>query len=308
MSFIDHGAERLLWKAVLFVGGILGPARGRWLACLVIRLTYLTDASWLKAVYRVSRRTPEPTPGLVHVPEEWSGHRPLVTVRRLGLTLALDLRDNLQRTLYYTGTYEPGLNRLLRAELRRGDVVLDLGAHIGVHALTAARVLGKRGGGRVVGFEPAHDSAQKLRANAARNRLDVTVVEAALGRATGTVDLRADRAYDEADAGVRSQFGTGARVQTVSVIMMDDWVRESGLDRLDLVKVDVEGAELEALEGMRESLQRLRPRLVVVEVKPAILERAGVPDSAVRGLLATCRYAPTGQVLHRNEVFRRVEC
>jgi hypothetical protein len=55
-------------------------------------------------------------------------------VRRLGLRLELDLRDNLERTLYATGTYEPALLRFLHDELRPGDVVLDVGAHIGVHA------------------------------------------------------------------------------------------------------------------------------------------------------------------------------
>jgi hypothetical protein len=113
-------------------------------------------------------------------------------VRRLGLRLELDLRDNLQRALYATGTYEPALVRFLRDELRRGDVMVDVDAHIGVHALTAAARLRRLGGGAVVAFEPAHDSASKLRAAAARNRLQLTVVEVALGAEPGTADLRAD--------------------------------------------------------------------------------------------------------------------
>ena len=224
-------------------------------------------------------------------------------MRRLGLRLELDLRDNLQRALYATGTYEPALVRFLRDELRRGDVMVDVGAHIGVHALTAAARL-RRLGGAVVAFEPAHDSASKLRAAAARDRLQLTVVEVALGAEPGTADLRADPAYDIADAGVRSLHGRGPRVQTVRVTTFDAWAAEARLERVDLVKLDVEGAELEALRGMAGALGRRWPALVV-EVKQRVLERAGVAGDEVREYLDRLGYQSTGQVLPAaNEVYR----
>jgi FkbM family methyltransferase len=241
---------------------------------------------------------------LVQLPESWSAAAPLVRACRLGLDLDLDLRDNLQRTLFYTGTYEPGLLNFLHGELRRGDVVVDVGAHIGVHALTMARRLGQLGGGRLIAFEPAQDSAAKLRAAAARNRLAVTVVELALGRGPGAIELHADRYYDAADAGVRSQFGTGDLVQRVTVSGFDAWAEGASLDRLDVVKLDVEGAEPLVIEGMRRSLERLRPRALVVEVKGRVLERSGGTEEELRALLAACGYRSTGQVFHHNEVFR----
>jgi FkbM family methyltransferase len=157
----------------------------------------------------------------------------------------------------------------------------------------------------VVAFEPAHDTAARLRAAAARNRLELTVVEAALGAEPGTADLRADPAYDAADAGVRSLHGRGPRVQAVPVTTFDAWAAEAGLGRLDLVKLDVEGAELEALRGMGGSLSRLRPRVLVVEVKQRVLERAGVGGDKVREYLDRLGYESTGQVLPvANEVYR----
>jgi FkbM family methyltransferase len=156
---------------------------------------------------RAAGRAAAGAPALTRLPDDWWTASPPVQVRRLGLRLELDLRDNLQRALDATGTYEPALVRFLRDELRRGDVMVDVGAHIGVHALTAAARLRRLGGGAVVAFEPAHDSASTLRAAAARNRLQLTVVEVALGAEPGTADLRADPAYDAADAGVRSLRG-----------------------------------------------------------------------------------------------------
>jgi len=79
------------------------------------------------------------------------------------------------------------------------------------------------------------------------------------------------------------------------------------LDRLDLVKIDVEGAEPDVLLGMRRSLVRLRPRAVVVETKARVLQRAATDAASVAEVLDGCGYRPTGQVLHHNAVFRPAE-
>jgi FkbM family methyltransferase len=195
--------------------------------------------------------------------------------------------------------------RFLHQELRPGDVLADVGAHVGVHALTTAARLRRLGGGTVLAFEPARDSAAKLRAAAARNRLDVTVIEAALGAEPGTAEPRADPAYDLADAGVRSLHGAGTGIQQVTVATFDTWAVEARVARLDLVKLDVEGSELAALQGMAGCLRRLRPRALIVEVKQRVLDRAGVDGGEVRELLSRLGYESTGQVLPvANEVYR----
>lgn len=245
-------------------------------------------------------------PGLTPLPAWWWRTSPRVRARRLGLRFALDLRDNLQRTLWLTGTYEPSTLAFLRTELRAGDVVADLGAHVGVHALTAAARLRDLGGGTVLAFEPAPDSAAALRAAARHNRLAVTVVPTALGAVPGEGRLGADPRYGDADTGVRSLYGDGGAVQVVPVATFDGWAEGVRLARLDVVKIDVEGAELDVLRGMRATLARLRPRVLVLEVKAAVLERAGVDPAALHGFLRDAGYAPTGQVLDRNEVHRPV--
>ena len=155
--------ERSGWRALAAVGAVAGPRVGRWLAATVLRLRARTPAGWLEGVHRVATRPAPGAPALTRLPAGWWTASPLVTVHRLGLRLELDLRDNLQRVLYATGTHEPALMRFLHDELRRGDVMVDVGAHIGVHALTAAARLRRLGGGTVVAFEPAHDTARSCR-------------------------------------------------------------------------------------------------------------------------------------------------
>jgi FkbM family methyltransferase len=306
MMLHDGRFERLFWRALRLGGAIVGPLPARSLAALALHVLSRSERGYTKTIYRVARHTSSQSPDLVHLPERWSSTSPLVRVRRLGLGLDLDLRDNLQRVLYYAGTYEPDVIRFVERELRLGDVFVDVGAHIGVHALVAARRLRELGGGRVIAFEPAQDSATKLRHAAARNRLDVAVVEAALSDVPGTADLRTDPDYGLEDAGVRSQYGSGQVVQQITLTPFDAWANEAGLPRLDLVKIDVEGAEPRVIQGMQRSLARLRPRALVAELKATTLERAGTDGATVRELLRDLDYEPVGQpLLFHNQVFRR---
>ena len=300
----DSVLQRWLWRALERVATLIGGRSARTIAALAMRAGARTDRGYAKGLYRVASRRSVPMPGLRTVPAAWWSTAPRVSARRLGLRLHLDLRDNLQRTLYFTGTYEPGLLRLLEHELRAGDTVLDVGAHVGVHALTAARRLRELGGGRVIAFEPTPDSAAAVRAAAARNRLAVEVVESGLGAADGEIELRGDPRYPTHDAGVRSQFGDGDVVARAPVTTFDAWAQRDGLDRLDVVKIDIEGAEILALRGMRATLRALEPRLLAIEVKDVVMERGPGDEAALHALLAECGYAPAGSPERHVAVFR----
>jgi FkbM family methyltransferase len=301
----DSALQRLLWRGLERVAAVAGARAARCVAACAMRAGARTERGFAKGLYRVASRRPVAMPDLWMLPEDWWRAAPRVRARRLGLRLELDLRDNLQRTLYFTGTYEPGLLRLLGAEVRPGDVVLDVGAHVGVHALTAARRLRELGaGGRVIAFEPTSDSAGTIRAAAARNGVPVEVVQAALGEEEGEVELRGDPRYGAHDAGVRSQFGEGEIVARAPVMAFDAWAERAGLERLDVVKLDIEGAEILALRGMRESLRRLKPRLVAVEVKDVVMKRGPGDEAALHALLAECGYAAAGSPERHVVVFR----
>jgi FkbM family methyltransferase len=300
----DTALQRFAWRLLEQVARVSGVRPPRVLAAAAIRIAARTDRGYTKGLYRVASRRPEPMPELWTVPEAWWATAPRISVTRLGLRLHIDLRDNLQRTLFFTGTYEPGLLRLLESELRAGDTVVDVGAHVGVHALTMARALRARGGGRVIAFEPTPDSAATVRAAAARNGLPVDVVRSGLGEAEGEIELRGDPRYSAHDAGVRSQFGDGAVVARAPVTTLDAWAERTGLDRLDVVKVDIEGAEILALRGMRGTLKRLKPRLLAIEVKDVVMERGPGDEAALHALLAECGFALAGSPERHVAVFR----
>jgi FkbM family methyltransferase len=185
----------------------------------------------------------------------------VVRARRLGTPMTLQLGDNVQRTLYLAGTYEPSFLSFLRSELRADDVYVDVGGHIGIDAIVASRCVGAAG--RVYVFEPGPDTARQLRAVTGEN---VVVVESALGDRVGTASLRANAEFGWRDASTRSVTGDGPTVAEVPITTFDAWAAETNPARMDIVKIDIEGSEAAALRGMRRALQTLRPRAIVVEL------------------------------------------
>jgi len=170
---------------------------------------------------------------------------------------------------------------LMDAAIGPGATVVDVGANVGYNTVYASRRVGPTG--RVVAIEPAADNLAVLRENIATNGLaNVVVVPIAAGRAH---EVRKFFLRGETSA-VNSLFPESVYAAVTSV----EQVRVAPLDDLvdvdpDLVKIDVEGAELEVLAGMTRLLGRSVVRLIV-EWHPALQEAAGhAPDGLPRLLL-----------------------
>lgn len=159
------------------------------------------------------------------------------------------------RPSYVLGTAEPQLQTLLRAHLRPGDTLYDLGANVGYFTLVGASLVGPTG--HVVAFEPSARNAAALRRNVAMNNLTQVVVrEMAVSDSVGLAGFC---------PGDNDQSGTlGAGPCTVATTTIDHEVRGTGCIP-DVLKIDVEGAEDRVLAGAARTLAEHRP-LVVCEL------------------------------------------
>jgi len=173
------------------------------------------------------------------------------------------------------------LHRIMDTALRPGARVVDVGANIGYNTVYAARRVGI--GGQVAAVEPAADNLRVLRENVASNGLaNVTVHAAAAGRAKQTRDLylrgevsAVNSLYPD------SMYAAVTGTEAVRVAPLDDLVDFDA----DLVKIDVEGAELDVLAGMPRLL-RNPPLLLIVEWHPRLQESGGFPPDALPRALA----------------------
>jgi FkbM family methyltransferase len=163
-----------------------------------------------------------------------------------GSRLALDLS---KEKAYWLGHYERPVQRFLEQNVTPGDVVYDVGAHIGFFSVCAARL-----GASVYSFEPLGANASRLRTNATLNELDIHPVEAAAWHETGTVEL----VPGDSEKEFRTVAGAG-----VSSIALDEFAARERPPTL--LKLDVEGAEAHVLRGARSILAENRP-IVVCEL------------------------------------------
>jgi FkbM family methyltransferase len=174
------------------------------------------------------------------------------------------------------GTYEPELREIFRAVLRRGGIAIDIGANIGWHTLLMADLVGIEG--RVLTAEANPSVRRSLQENIDLNRFQqVDIIPYALADAEGTVMFHGPEAHDP-DSGNGYVISNGAErcAATISVEArrLDQVVFSAGIDRLDLIKIDVEGFEWPVLKGGEQTIASFRPH-IVFEFDAAYAPRGG---------------------------------
>jgi FkbM family methyltransferase len=171
-----------------------------------------------------------------------------------GHCMRLDWRSH---KAYVFGTYEWGVVRGIQESVEPGHTAVDAGAHIGYFTLLLAKRVGEQG--KVIAFEPWPENCQALRENVALNGYRNVVVEnKAVGGRSTRVTLRPGR---DGPLPCTGSIGSdeGLEVHSVS---LDDYFGERG-EKVSFVKMDIEGAEADALEGARATLDRHRPVLLI---------------------------------------------
>jgi FkbM family methyltransferase len=163
---------------------------------------------------------------------------------------------------YVNGDYEPWIQELLKSQLRSGDCFYDVGAHTGFFALIASRFIGSSG--KIVAFEPDPDNAATLEADMAKNGIhQTTLVEAAVWSAPGEVIFqRALDASNRTQGQVLTEPNPRLKRIPIPAIRLDDFIFEERNPVPQLIKMDVEGAEWDALQGAQRLLDRVKPRLL----------------------------------------------
>jgi FkbM family methyltransferase len=137
-----------------------------------------------------------------------------------------------------------------------GNVLIDVGAHIGWYTIQACRAVGRFG--KVIALEPDQSNRQQLERNLSLNHIgNYTIVPLAAWSKTESIR------WSPSEVSVWNKIDEVKGSETIEAVSLDDVVRRLSVPQVDWIKMDIEGAEVAALEGARETLQRFHPVLFI---------------------------------------------
>lgn len=197
-----------------------------------------------------------------------SGRDPksLVCSRR-GLNWELDLNEGIDLSVFVFGEFEPDVSEALRREVSDGAVVVDIGANIGAHTIPLLNLVGPVGS--VIAIEPTAWAFKKLLRNSGLNPTLVPRLSAyqmflndgalqAPEQITSSWNLFSEHEYIHPVHG-----GTPCSVEGATTLSFDQLCDQLQLNRLDLIKLDVDGFETPVLRGALRTLERFRPTIML---------------------------------------------
>jgi FkbM family methyltransferase len=222
-----------------------------------------------------------------------AGLGPIACCRRGALRWKLDLREGVDFAIFLLGSFEPDMVRAYRRLVPPGATVIDIGANIGAHTLPLAQCVGPNG--RVIAVEPTLYAFQRLTENLALNPglgKNVTLLQVMLmssKEAPLAEAIEASWPLQATDAAHPEHLGVRKPTTGASVATLDEQVRRLGLERVDFLKLDVDGYEVEVLRGARDTLSRFRPT-IFFEHAPYVVAEKGYDPNEIAAILAAAGY------------------
>ena len=175
-------------------------------------------------------------------------------VERNGVELELDLSDSVQNGIFMN-VYKASIIRVMNEQLKEGDVMFDFGGFIGYFSLIGSKLVGESG--KVFCFEVNEENIKKIEKNIERNDAkNIEIINNAIGNQNRIVTIPTQTKYD---------VTTGKEIgdeKDVLMVTLDQFMKTNELEKIDFIKMDINGHEYEALLGMQETIEKYHPTIV----------------------------------------------
>ena len=202
------------------------------------------------------------------------------TVKIDGHKLFLDSEDSLRLSVY--GQFEAFETEVIKKEIKEGDVVLDIGANIGYYALIFAKLVGPKG--KVFAFEPDPENFALLNKNIKINEYkNVVLINKAVSNEVGEIKLYLNE-YNKANHQIYPSKNHRKSI-LIQTTRLDDFFKDYK-GKIDFVKIDIEGAEYLAIQGMSNLLNKNKNIKIITEFYPCWLENFNVKSEEYLKLLS----------------------
>jgi len=167
----------------------------------------------------------------------------------------------IEWSILTTGTYENEINKLIRISLKAGETALDIGGNIGLQSLRMSQCVGNEG--KVIAVEPLGYLQEKFRRNMALNKAEnITLLPYALSDEEGEVEFTIDSSSWNQGTFSLNKNAPGAEKQVVLIKIPDSVPEVSSLEAVHLIKIDVEGFEFQVLRGLKQTIEKHKPRII----------------------------------------------
>ncbi|HAV12746.1 MAG TPA: hypothetical protein DCX06_04510 [Opitutae bacterium] len=191
--------------------------------------------------------------------------------KRGDFTWELDLQEVVDFMIYISGSFEGDLNRFIAKNLGNGDIAMDIGANIGAHTLMMGKSVGQDG--HVYAIEATEYAYKKLIQNIQLNpTIDahITPTHSILSSKECQkrhIEIHSSWPFETNEQRHASHQGVFKTTGAAATTTLDQIVKTHGLQRLDMIKLDVDGNEWDVLSGAQETLSQLQPT-ILMEVAP----------------------------------------
>ena len=193
---------------------------------------------------------------------------------------------------YFPSDYEKENFNFL-GTCKKGDVVLDVGAHIGMFAVVASQITGNEG--KIYAFEPAPGTFNLLKKTITINAADKIIMplQKAAGAAVGKTNFFvSDSEADNGNSMVSYKEDRKLNGIDIDITTIDTFVKEEHLSKVNFIKIDVEGVEYDTLQGAINTLKNLRP-LCIVSIHPEPIAAKGDKLENIYDLIKGLNYKIT---------------
>jgi len=171
---------------------------------------------------------------------------------------------------YFESDYEKENVAFLKEYCKINDVVIDVGAHLGLISVSAAMLTGR--GGKIYAFEPTPATFNILKQVVSLNGFGETIIciQNAVSNKAGETEFFINPQEGSNANSLVEEARPGRHTVKINVTSIDEFVKENSLTHLGILKIDAEGSELQVLEGALETLKLLRPRIILA-IHPALI-------------------------------------
>jgi FkbM family methyltransferase len=204
-----------------------------------------------------------------------------------GLSIYVNTIDHIQKDIFWYGYYEKNTILTWQTFVKEEATVLDIGANIGYYSLVAAKKATK---GQVYSFEPVGFIRKQMQENISLNHLsNITVVPYCVSNETKVYDFFIAAENNIGMSGLQIPENFSGKKESVASVILDEWIKAAKINAVDLIKIDIEGAEKNALEGMESILQFHRP-VFFIEIVAALLDKFNASVKDVYNIFSKNKY------------------